>query len=232
MRERIEVTTEVGVVALGDAQAVLPSGLDQDALLRELEPMAHSGSLFFLVTDDPVTYRIDLVVGEPSPPGPDRDFEGLGGVFRLEVPSGRVALTGWDKSGQPAEASALALPPGTQLVTVLTRRPFDGPRHVKEMRELLGAEWTYMERVNKLGLVGCLPLLLTLMLVFIGRWSWLTVAVPITLLCWLPYIVLKRGARFRAAERRSTEHERSKPHYVITLTATPEKDVSGGFLRV
>ena len=121
---------------------------------------------------------------------------------------------------------------GTQLVTVLTRRPFDGPRHVKEMRELLGAEWTYMERVNKLGLVGCLPLLLTLMLVFIGRWSWLTVAVPITLLCWLPYIVLKRGARFRAAERRSTEHERSKPHYVITLTATPEKDVSGGFLRV
>ena len=63
MRERIEVTTEVGVVALGDSQAALPSGLDQDALLRQLEPMAHAGSLFFLVTDDPVIYRIDLVVG-------------------------------------------------------------------------------------------------------------------------------------------------------------------------
>lgn len=232
MRERIEVTTEVGVVALGDSQAVLPSGLDQDALLRQSEPMAHSGSLFFLVTDDPVTYRIDLVVGEPSPPGPDRDFEGLGGVFRLEVPSGRVALTGWDKSGQPAEAGAIALPPGTQLVSVLTRRPFDGPRHVKDMSELLGAEWDYMQMVNKLGLIGCLPLLLTLVLVLIGRWSWLVVAVPIVVLSWLPHIVLKRGQRFRDAERRSLDHERARAHYVITLTPTGASDLSGGFLRV
>ena len=117
-------------------------------------------------------------------------------------------------------------------MSVLARRPFEAARHAQDMRELLGAEWEYMQRVNKLGLVGCLPLLLTLVLVLIGRWSWLAVAVPVTVLGWLPYVVLKRGARFKAAERRSTEHERSKPHYVITLGATPESDLSGGFLRV
>lgn len=231
MRERIEVSSETGIVAVSDAGAVLPAGLDQDALLARMEPLAHSGNLFFLVTDDPVAYRIDLVAGEPAP-GPDRDLEGLGGVFRLDVPSGRAVLVGWDKSGQPGEAGGITVPQGTQLVSVLTRRPFGAARHAQEMTELLGAEWEYMQKVNKLGLVGCLPMLLTLMIVFIGRWSWLSVAVPVTALCWLPYIVLKRGARFRTAERRSTEHERSKPHYVITLTATPEKDVSGGFLRV
>src|SRR5688572_19386687 len=177
MKERIEVTSEMGIVALGDPGAVLPAGLDQDALLGPMERMAHSGDLFFLVTDDPVRYRIDLVTGESPPPGPDHDFEGLGGVFRLEAPSGQVALTGWEKSGEPAVAGTIAVTPGTQLVSVLTRRPFDGPRHVKEMSELLGPEWDYMQKVNKLGLIGCLPLLLTLVLVLIGRWSWLVVAV-------------------------------------------------------
>jgi len=232
VKERIEVTTEVGVVALGDSQAVLPSGLDQDALLRQLEPMAHSGSLFFLVTDDPATYRIDLVVGEPSPPGPDRDFEGLGGVFRLDVPSGRVALSGWDKSGQPADVGAIALPPGTQLVSVLTRRPFDGPRHVNEMSELLGDEWHYMDKVNKLGLVGCLPLALTAMVILARQWHWLWYVVPLLAVSWLPVLILKRGERFKAAEQRARELERARPDYVISLTATPEKGLSGGFVRV
>jgi hypothetical protein len=231
VKERVEVASEAAVVVLADSQAELPVGLDQDALLRNLEPRAHAGDLFFLVTDDPVAYRIDLAAGEPAP-GPDRDFEGLGGVFGLQVPSGRAVLVGWGKSGQPEEAGGITVTQGTQLVSVLTRRPFETVRHDQDMRELLGAEWEHMQKVNKLGLVGCLPLLLTLVLVLIGRWTWLAVAVPVTVLCWLPYVVLKWGARFQAAERRSTEHERSKPHYVISLSPAPEGDLSGGFLRV
>jgi hypothetical protein len=232
MRERIEVTSEMGIVALGEPGTVLPAGLDQDALLGPMERMAHSGNLFFLVTDDPVRYRIDLVTGESPPPGPDHDFEGLGGVFRLEAPSGQVALTGWEKSGEPAVAGAIAVPPGTQLVSVLTRRPFDGPRHVKEMSELLGAEWHYVDKVNKLGLVGCLPLALTAIVILARQWHWLWYVLPLLAVSWLPVLILKRGERFKAAERRSREHERGKPHYVISLTATPEKGLSGGFLRV
>jgi len=231
VKERVEVASEAGIVALADSQAVLPAGLDQDPLLRQLEPQAHSANLFFLVTDDPVAYRIDLVAREP-PPGPDGDLEGLGGAFRLDVPSGRAVLFGWDRSGQPEEAGGIAVPPGTQLVSVLSRRPFEAVRHAREMSELLGAEWDYMQKVNKLGLIGCLPLLLALVLVLIGRWSWLSVAVPIVVLSWLPYVVLKRGQRFRDAERRSLEHERARAHYVITLTPTEGSDLSGGFVRV
>jgi hypothetical protein len=231
MRERIEVTSEAGIVALLDSQTVLPAGLDQDALLRQLEPMAHSGSLFFLVTDDPVRYRVDLVAGD-SPPGTDPEFEGLGGVFRLEVRSGSVGLTGWDKSGNAEEAGAIAVSPGTHLVSVLTRRPFDGARHAKEMSALLGAEWEYMQKVNKLGLVGCLPTLLTAICILAGRWRWLLYAGPLLVASWLPYAVLKNGGRFKAAERRASEHEQARPHHVITLTPTQESGVSGGFVRV
>ena len=63
MRTRIEVGSEVGVVTVGDPRTELPAGLDQEALLRYLEPLARSGRIFFLVTDDPVRYRIDLSGG-------------------------------------------------------------------------------------------------------------------------------------------------------------------------
>jgi len=92
MSARIEVSSESGVVALaGPTTAALPAGLDQESLLRQLEPLAHSAELFFLVTDDPVRYRIDVIANEPLPPGLERDFEPLGGAFLLEAPSGGVA---------------------------------------------------------------------------------------------------------------------------------------------
>jgi hypothetical protein len=218
--------------AVADSQTTLPAGLDQDVLLQQLEPLARSGDLFFLATDDPVQYRLDLFAGESPPPSLDREFEALGGVFRLEVPSGRVALSGWDKSGKGSEAGGLALSPGTQLLSVLTRRPFDGGRHAKEMSELLGAEWEFMQTVNKLGLVGCLPLVLTAICIFAGKWHWLWYVVPLLAVSWLPYIVLKRGHRYKAAERRAFEQEHARPHYVLSLTPTQESGLSGGFLRV
>jgi hypothetical protein len=232
VRERVEVSSEAGVVVVADSRTTPPAGLDQDALLQRLEPMARSGDAFFLVTDDPVRFRIDLVSGEPPRPDADPAFEALGGVFRLEVPSGQVAVTGWDKSGTPTGAGVVALARGTQQLSVLTRRPFDGARHVKEMRELLGAEWAYMERVNKLGLVGCLPMLVTAIAVFARKWDWLWFLVPVLVLAWLPYFALKSGSRYRAAERRSLEHDRARPHYVITLAPTAESGLPGGFLRV
>ena len=219
-------------MVVADSRTTLHAGLDQDALLQRLEPIARSGDAFFLVTDDPVRFRIDVVSGEPPQPDADPAFEGLGGVFRLEVPSGQVAVTGWDKSGTPTRAGMVALAPGTQRLSVLTRRPFDGARHVKEMRELLGAEWTYMERVNKLGLVGCLPMVLTAIAVLARKWDWLWFLVPVLVVAWLPYFALKSASRFKAAERRSFEHDRARPHYVITLAPTGESGLPGGFLRV
>jgi hypothetical protein len=47
MSARIEVSSESGVVTLGDATVALPAGLEQDILLRQLEPLARSAQVFF-----------------------------------------------------------------------------------------------------------------------------------------------------------------------------------------
>lgn len=232
MRERIEVASEAGVVVVAGSRTTLPAGLVQDALLQRLEPMARAGDAFFLVTDDPVCLRIDIVSGETATPDDRLEFEGLGGAFRLEVPGGQVVVTGWDKSGTPTASGVMAVPAGTQRLSVRTRRPFDGARHVKEMRELLGAEWAYMERVNKLGLAGCLPMLVTAVAVLARKWDWLWVLVPFLVLSWLPYFVLKSGRRFKDAEGRAAAHEQALAHYVIVLDETQDSTLAGGFLRI
>jgi hypothetical protein len=231
MRTRIEVASEAGIVTVGDSLTALPAGLDQNALLRHLEPLARSGQIFFLVADDPVRYRIELYAAEAPPANFDREFEPVGGAFRLDVPSGRVAVSGWDEAGKAAEAGALAVSPGPHLLSGWARRPFDGARHAGEMRELLGAEWKFMQTVDRLGLVGCLPLALTAICVMASRWHWLWYVLPVLAASYLPYIFMKRTGRYRTAERRAAEFEQARPHYVFSLAETQDRGVAGGFLR-
>jgi hypothetical protein len=218
-------------VTVTDAGTPLPSGLDQDALLKHLEPLARAGRIFFLLDDDPVGYRIELFADEPVPSTFAREFEPAGGAFRLEAQSGRVVVSGWDQAGQPGEAGGLTVSPGAYLVSVSRRRPFDGTRHAEDMSELLGADWKLMQRVNSLGLLGCLPMVVTGMILLARRWHWLWYAVPALALSWMPYVVLKRTRRYRAAEERAAEFERARPHYVLTFTPARDDAVSGGFLR-
>jgi len=232
MRTQIEVASEAGIVTIGDSLAALPDGLDQDVLLRHLEPLALAGRVFFLVADDPVRSRIALFAEESPPASFARDFEALGGTFRLDVPSGTIALSGWDKAGQAAAAGETGVTPGSHLLTVLTRRPFDGARHAEDMSELLGAEWRFKQTVDRLGVVGCLPTVLTALCVLAARWNWLWPALVLLAVSWLPYIVLKHTRRYREAERRAADHERARPHFVVSLTPTHEDGLSGGFLRI
>jgi len=218
-------------VTVSDAGTPLPSDLDQQALLKHLEPLARAGRMFFLMDDDPVGYRIELFADEPLPPSFAREFEPAGGAFRLEAHSGSVVVTGWDQAGQPGEAGRLTLSPGAYLVSVSKRRPFDGTRHAEDMSELLGADWKFMRKVDSLGLLGCLPMVITALILLAQRWHWLWYAVPALALSWAPYVVLKRTRRYRVAEGRAAEFERARPHYVLTLTPTHGDAVSGGFLR-
>ena len=119
-----------------------------------------------------------------------------------------------------------------RIDSVLTRRPFDGARHAEDMSELLGADWRFMQTVDRLGLVGCLPLVLTAVCMLAAKWRWLWYVLPVLAVSWLPYIVLKRSHRYKAAERRAAEQEQSRPHYVLSLTPTQQDGLSGGFLRV
>ena len=232
MSTRVEVSSESAVVLLSDGQTDLPTGLDQDVLLRRLEPLSRSAQVFYLVTDDPVRYRLDVLVDEPLPAALDRDFESLGGAFRLDAPNGRVAVTGWDARGQPREAGSVAVTPGPQQVTVFGRRPFDGKRHAEDMATLLGADARFMHSVDRLGVIGCLPLVAVAIATFAARWRWLWYLVPVLVVSWLPYLVLKRSRRYRNAEARASAAEAARPHFVIRLAATRHGETPGGFIRV
>ena len=232
MSTRIEVGSESGIVALGDGQTDLPAGLDQEALLRRLEPLSRSAQVFYVVTDDPVRYRLDVLVDESLPAGLDRDFESLGGAFRLEAPNGRVALIGWDAQGQPREAGDAAVTPGPQRVTVFGRRPFDGKRHAEDMATLLGADARFMHMVDRLVFIGCLPLIVVAIATFAARWRWLFYLVPVLVVSWLPHLAFKRSRRYRNAQARASAAETARPHFVIRLAATRQDETPGGFIRV
>ena len=229
---RFEVTSETALVALCDPSVTLPSGLDQEVLLRALEPLTQSARVFYLVTDDPVRYRIELMAGEPPSADLARDFEPSGGAFGLDVPSGTLALYGWSKDGTPAVAGTISTKPGRQVLSVLAPRPFDGAQHVKDMAALLGSDWTCLERVNRLGAVGCLPLALVPISVLARKWHWLWVIVPLLALWLLPFMALRRGCRYKEADRRRSEAEHARPDYVFGVTPSDRADLAGGLLRV
>ena len=229
---RIAVASEMAIVAVSDSSAALPSGSDQDALIRVLEPLARAARVFYLVTDDPAHYRIDVLAGEQAPAGLSREFEPCGGTFGLELPSGRLVVQGWGRDGTPVVAGTVDTKSGAQVLSVLARRPFEGTRHADDMAVLLGAEWKYMERVNRLGLVGCLPVVLLMTAVLTQNWQWLWFILPLLAVSWLPYMLLKQGRRYKWAERRAWDQEQAQPHYVLSVMPSDREALAGGFLRV
>ena len=143
MSARIEVSSESGVVALGDATVAWPAGLEQEILLRRLEPLARSAQVFFLMTDDPVKYRIEVLANEPLPSGLDREFESFGGAFRLEAPNERVALIGWDKSEIMDEARrirtlAISELPDQDCCTLLAPRQVETRARLDDLHRIEG----------------------------------------------------------------------------------------------
>lgn len=232
MTTRVDVASALAVVAVCDASVALPSGTGQAALLRELEPRSRAGELFYLVADDPLRLSLALRRHDAGSAAEfQRDFESLGGTFGLAAPTGRIGVYGWDAAGTPVLAGSLDAAPGPQALTVLAPRPFDGARHVAEMAALLGTEWAWSRRVDRLGLVGCLPLALSVLAVLLQRWQWLWLAVPVLLVTWAPYLVLRRTRRYRAVERAQAAQAGGRPAYVLTV-ARSDQPLSGGFLRV
>ena len=202
--------------------------------LRQLEPLARCGRGIL------PRLRRSGAVPRRGAPGElpaarwtatsSRSAERSGCACRAAV----VAVTGWDSGGPPIEAGAVEVAPGAHALSVLTRRPFDGARHVAEMRELLGPDWTYMQRVDtarprglpapRAGGDGGAP----------GRWSWIWVVGSRS--C-RDLAAVARGARpWGRATRRpsgaSTEHDRARPHYVSRIALTADETLPGGFIRV
>jgi hypothetical protein len=238
---RYSVDAGAGIVVVRDPAGPSPTPAvreDDDSLLREA---TRSGHLFALVSDDPLRCRVDVYASEPVPAEADRDFEPAGGAFLLLTPSRRVVAAAFDPlrrqtadTGEP-----LAVASERSVVQLQQRRPFDGRRHEAEMRTLLGdADWDYTRRVDRLGLAGCLVAALPLAAAFVAlvgrRWHGLLLyALPLVLVAWAPFWVMRATARYRAATRRMQEHEDRKPHYIVTIRPADERtQLEGGFVRV
>jgi hypothetical protein len=202
-----------------------------------LERDAAAANLFFLSTpDDPIEFRVDLHVEESPPAERHDDFQALGGTFRLDLPSGQLVAVACDDEDKQEE-HRLEVPPGTYALTAMGRRVFDGRRHEREMIALVGEEdWRHSQRVDRLGLLGCLPMLLGLLgLVFAirGRFDVLLyVALPSAVL-WLPFFLLRRTKRYRGIEARMNQHEAQKPFHILRLVRAERVDgLAGGFLEI
>jgi hypothetical protein len=63
------------------------------------------------------------------------------------------------------------------------------------------------------------------------RWRWLLYLLPLLLVSWVPYLVLRQGRRYKAAEARAQEQEQARPHYVLSVVSTEQRGLAGGFLR-
>ena len=141
--------------------------------------MAAARRAFFFVTDDPVRLRLELYTQEQPPESLDTHFEPLGGTFGLDIPSGELAVAGWNNEGnvKPTRLSVGAR--GAHVLRVLCRRPFDAQRHDEEMIAQVGeTDYRFFDKVNKSGVVGCVPLVLTAICLLARQWEWLWYLVP------------------------------------------------------
>jgi len=231
MPTRVTVKSDRALVIVHDASLSLPSATDRGALVSALEAEARAGRLFFLIADDPVRFHLDVYASEAPPPAEiDRDFEDLTGSFLLEVPSGRLVVAG----DEAATAPPIPVAPGRHLLTVLARRPFDPQRYEEDVVALVGArQWKWIRQVDRLSYLGCLLMIATVITILSGRWRWLWYVVPILVLSWLPYVVLRRMPPYTTTRRRIAEHDSRLSDFILRLTPTTQGEpLRGGFIRI
>jgi hypothetical protein len=226
---RVEIESDQAIVMLHDVSLPPPAG-EPRGPASVLRRAAREGELFFIEAEDPVRYRIDVHLGDRPPDGPAREFQPRGGSFRLDLPSGVLSVRAYEKE---APAATLQAPPGPYVLRLFEPPEFDGARYEREMVALLGErDWRYRNTVVRLALFGCLPIMAAFGAALVARWRWyLIYAFPLALLTVAPHFLLSRTRRFREIERRMQEHERAKPHWVVTLAAAAAPlDIEGGFV--
>ena len=237
MVARIDTAPESGLLVVHDAGFALPV-VDRDRM-EELEHDAAAGKVFFLASEDPSRFRVDVYIDEPQPPELHQDFQALGGSFLLDLPSGRLVVAGYSPTSVSVDETPIAVPNGAYVLTLMERRAFDGRRHEKEMVALVGdADWRFSKRTTYLGLLGCLPTIIALGSLFLafrqGQWrGFFYFALPLSILAWAPHVLLRNSERYRRIQRLMNEHEAAKPHFILRLARTERTNgLSGGFVNV
>jgi hypothetical protein len=232
MRRRFEVTADSGLVVLHDAELPAPCLMGRAEEIRKvLKSSASDGGWFYLDGEDPVSYRIDLIMDEEPTDLPAHRFQRLGGTFKLRLDSGRLAVSAFEDWS--ARHGSISVPAGTYALTVRGAGDFDREGYEREYRGLLGdADWRFRERIDRIGIAGCLSAMAAVVLVVLPltRPLWYLPLAAITL-GWGPHLLLRLTRRYRDIDRRIREHERSLPHFVVQLTPSQaDAPIDGGYI--
>lgn len=228
-----QINSASGLIGVWDASLpppMTPEGKEID--VGNLRERATSGNLFFVDAEDEVSYRVQLLVNSEPSPELDEVIEPRG-TFRLQVPSGQICLgelpvkDGYERL--PVEA-------GNYLLRPYTRRIFfDAAKHDLKMMTLVGeSEWRYYRRVDKIGAIGCLFILIGLILLAIpfNRQFLLLILWVYSVPYWA-YLVLSRLPRYRAVEAIRESYEKQLPHVVLVLQASATAaEIQGGWISV
>lgn len=228
--ERVFLSSDDEIVVLRDPGLVVPEGFTGQNL-APLQASASSGSVFFLEIEGPLDCRVDVYINEEIPAAVARRFPAYGGTFRLDLPSGALAI-GVAEAWSPQHT--LQAEPGSYLLQFRTEE-FEPAIHDAEMVALVGKpDWRYEKLTRRLRLVGCLPLSVAGAFLLARQWGWLyAYALPAIVASYLPYLAMASTRRYRAIRGKMKAHEESKPHWIFTLMrSAAAKEIDGGFIRL
>ena len=222
----LAVIADSGIVTFSDHTVTLPPLPSAAADLRAL---AARGEVFSLDSDDPVSLRLAVLVGEASPEPaelPAHRFQNIGGWFLLHLPSGKLVVAG---------QHTVDVEPGSYSLSVLGLADIDAKALDAELRPVLTpAEWRFRKLVERLSMAGCVPFLAAWILVLVYKLSLPSlIAAAAALALASPGFLLSRTRRYRATEERLRAHEEALPNYAIRLRrVTDTAGLSGGRLAL
>ena len=227
---RARITDGFGLAILRDAFTAIPApeGTSGDDLREALKARARDGQLFFMDGEDPIDLTVEVVAGGPLSPDTTELFEQQGGAFLLRAPSGRLILSGI----ADLTPGTLVVPPGAYALIAYRRKLPDPSAYRADLARQIGAtDLTFHARVNRLALVGCLPLVSTALALLLGRWRatlWLAAA---TLVGSLPWMLLSRSRRYLDIDRRLAAYHRQQPLFVLELRPLESTvSLAGGYV--
>lgn len=228
------VVDEYGLCILRDASAPCPEGgLGKEFKKAPVRQAALDGSLFFIDREDPTRLQLEVLIEEAPDKGRLAIFEPVGGRFLLRVPSGKLAVSGYEAWVTGASTSdSIAVAPGEYSVAAFSRDTPNIEAYDREMERLVGPDdLKFATRVSSYGAAGCLPLLITLLAGIFVSWQVGLVVLGAVAMGWLPYFGLLLTPRYRRVERIRKRFEADLPAFIVRLERVESTDgLSGGFV--
>lgn len=235
MRATVRIEDQSGLAVLRDASLEAPDTAGHERLLQRMRSLAQAGAVFFIHGEDGIACTVELLLDEAVPGEVASLFEQVGGTFLLHAPTGQLHLSGHAAWAAHQPAPTLDVPPGSYALVVHSREHFDPALFRAVEEQQVGAtEVAYRNRVDRLGLLGCLPTV-ALPLVFLIRplRAFTLLALGVAALSWLPRLVLERGRRYRSIKSRLRAFEEALPLFVLQLRRLDSSTgLAGGFVTL